>query len=163
MVAPGAPEREMQLIDARDIAIFGLDRIAAGDSGTYLTSGTPANTNWGEFLGTCVEATGGKAELVWIDDDALLLSHEVEPWSELPLWMPQDEEAAAVWQPSSAKAIAAGLVCRPVAESVRDTAAWMFEQGGLEVAFSDYRTMAGQVRLGPEKERALLAEWDARG
>jgi len=162
MVAPGAPEQEMQLIDARDIAIFGLDRVVAGDSGTYLTSGTPANTTWGEFLGTCVEATGGRAELVWVDD-ALLLAHEIEPWSELPLWMPVREDAAAVWKASSAKAIAAGLRCRPVAESVRDTAEWLFAPGGMEVAFSDYRTMAGQGRLTSEKERAVLAEWDARG
>jgi 2'-hydroxyisoflavone reductase len=162
MIAPGAPEQEMQLIDARDIAVFGLDRIVAGDSGTYLTSGTPANTTWGEYLGTCVEATGGRAELVWVDD-AVLLAHEIEPWSELPLWMPVREDVAAVWKPSSAKAVAAGLRCRPVAESVRDTAEWLFAPGGMDVAFSDYlRTLVGQVQLTPEKERAVLAEWDAR-
>ncbi len=163
MVAPGAPDREMQLIDARDIAEFGLDRIEAGDSGTYLTSGTPANTTWGEFLGSCVEATGGKAELVWVDDDQVLFDHDVEPWSELPLWSPRQEDFAAVWKPSSAKAVAAGLRCRPVPESVRDTAEWLFAPGGLETAFGDYRTMAGQARLTPEKEAAILAAWDARG
>lgn len=162
MVAPGAPDREMQLIDARDIAIFGLERIVAGDSGRYLTSGTPANTTWGEYLGACVRATGDKAEIVWIDDDQLLFDHDVEPWSELPLWTPAQPDFAAAWKPSSARAIAAGLRCRPVAESVRDTADWLFAPGGMETAFSDYRTMAGQKRLTPEKEAAILAAWDAR-
>ncbi|MFC1411742.1 NAD-dependent epimerase/dehydratase family protein [Streptacidiphilus sp. N1-12] len=161
MVAPGAPDREMQMIDARDIAIFGLDRIAAGDSGRYLTSGTPANTSWGEYLGTCVEATGNKAELVWVDDQ-LLFEHGVEPWTELPLWSPLQEDFAAVWKPSSAKAIAAGLRCRPIAESVRDTAAWLFAPGGMDIAFGDHRG-TGPRGLTPEKETAILAALDARG
>ena len=159
MIAPGAPDREMQLIDARDIANFGLDRIAAGDSGRYLTSGTPANTTWGEYLGACVEATGGKAELVWVDDQ-LLLDHGVDPWTELPLWAPPSEDFAAVWKPSSAKAIAAGLRCRPVPESVRDTAAWLFAPGGLETAFADYRSMAANPQLTPAKEALILAAHD---
>ncbi|MEK8174797.1 hypothetical protein NKH77_54360 [Streptomyces sp. M19] len=53
------PDREMQLIDVRDIAVFGLDRIAAEGSGTYLVGGEPANTTWGDFLAACVEASGG--------------------------------------------------------------------------------------------------------
>ncbi|MFC5910746.1 NAD-dependent epimerase/dehydratase family protein [Streptacidiphilus monticola] len=162
MVAPGAPERIMQVIDARDIAAFGLDRIEAEDSGTYLVSGTPANTTWGEFLGSCVEATGGKAELVWVDDE-VLVRHEVAPWTELPLWFPIDDpEARAVWQPSSAKAIAAGLRCRPVPQSVRETAEWLFAPGGFEVAFGDYRSNRRLPQLSPEKEQAVLADWDAR-
>ncbi|MGW0537979.1 hypothetical protein [Streptomyces sp. NPDC003032] len=44
MIAPGSPAGEMQLIDARDIAAFGLDRIEAEDAGTHLVTGTPANT-----------------------------------------------------------------------------------------------------------------------
>jgi 2'-hydroxyisoflavone reductase len=160
MVAPGRPGQEMQLIDARDLAAFGLDRIAAGDSGTYLASGSPANTTWGEYLGTCVEVTGGKAEPVWMDDD-FLLAHEVGPWTELPLWAPRDEDFAAVWQPSSAKAAAAGLRCRPVTESIRDTADWLFGPGGMEEAFGAYRSAADRG-LSPEKEQQLLADWDAR-
>jgi len=160
MVAPGRPEQEMQLIDARDLAAFGLDRILAGDSDSYLVGGSPANTTWGDYLGTCVEVTGGQAEPVWMDDE-FLLAHEVAPWSELPLWAPRTEDFAAVWGHSSAKAAAAGLRCRPVSESIRDTAAWLFAPGGLETAFDDYRN-TGERGLVPDKERRLLADWDAR-
>ncbi|MEY9836833.1 NAD-dependent epimerase/dehydratase family protein [Streptacidiphilus sp. EB103A] len=161
MIAPGSPDREMQLIDARDIAIFGLDRIEDGSSGTYLTSGTPANTTWGEYLGTCVEATGGKAELVWLDD-AFLEEHNVEPWTELPLWAPANEEFAAVWSPSSAKAIAAGLHCRPVPDSIRDTAAGLFAPGGMDDAFDVHHSQRDDRLMTPDRERQLLAAWDAR-
>ncbi len=161
MIAPGSPDREMQVIDARDIAIFGLDRIMDGSSGTYLTSGTPANTTWGEYLGTCVEATGGKAELVWVDD-AFLQEQGVEPWTELPLWAPQNEDFAAVWTPSSAKAVAAGLRCRPVPESIRDTAAWLFAPGGMDDAFDVHHSQKDDQVMTASREAELLARWDAQ-
>ncbi|WP_432093236.1 NAD-dependent epimerase/dehydratase family protein [Streptomyces sp. bgisy100] len=160
MVAPGSPEREVQLIDARDLAIFGLDRIEAEDSGDYLVSGTPANTTWGEFLGACVAETGGKAELVWVDD-AVLTEHEVAVWTELPLWSPEKGDLSAVWKPSSAKAVAAGLRCRPVAESIHDTATWLFGEEGLDEAFGETRTGREARGITPERERALLAAADA--
>jgi 2'-hydroxyisoflavone reductase len=161
MVAPGSPDREMQLIDARDIAVFGLDRIEAEDAGTYLVGGTPANTTWGDFLTACVAEAGGKAELVWVDDD-ILTEHEVQVWTELPLWAPRQGGTAAVWKPSSAKALAAGLRCRPVDESIHDTAAWLFGSGGLDEAFGEYRTFSEVKTLTPEREQALIAAADAQ-
>ncbi|MFR9798776.1 NAD-dependent epimerase/dehydratase family protein [Streptomyces sp. MS06] len=156
MVAPGAPDREMQLIDARDIAIFGLDRVEAEDAGTYLVSGTPANTTWGAFLGACIAETGGRARLEWVDDQ-VLAEEGVEVWTELPLWAPPEGETAAVWKPSSAKAVAAGLRCRAVEESVRDTAAWLFGPGGLDEAFGETRTGREATGITAEREQALLA------
>ncbi|WP_328582088.1 NAD-dependent epimerase/dehydratase family protein [Streptomyces sp. NBC_00370] len=155
VAAPGAPDNEMQLIDARDIAIFGLDRIEAEDSGTYLVSGTPANTTWGEFLDLCLAETGRKAELVWVPDE-ILTEHEIAVWTELPLWAPREGEFTAVWRPSSAKAIGAGLRCRPVAESVRDTASWLFGPGGMDEAFGPSRTGREAKGISPEREEALL-------
>ncbi|MHB9863966.1 NAD-dependent epimerase/dehydratase family protein [Streptomyces sp. YIM S03343] len=155
MAAPGAPDREMQLIDARDIAIFGLDRIEAEDAGMYLVSGTPANATWGRFLGACVAETGGKAELEWVDD-RILTEHEVRVWTELPLWAPREGETAAVWKPSSAKAVAAGLRCRPIEESLHSTATWLFGPGGLDEAFGDNRTGREATGITPEREQALL-------
>ncbi|MDH6133622.1 2'-hydroxyisoflavone reductase [Kitasatospora sp. MAA4] len=169
MVAPGgqgAPERPMQLIDARDIAAFGLDQVERGGTGRYLVSGVRANTTWGEFLGECLAVTGSKAELVWVDD-ALLQEHEVEPWTELPLWMPPGIGGDAVWEPDSSRAIAAGLRCRPVVESIRDTWAWLSTPEGEAEAFSAYRSFAQsglQNRgLAPEKEQRILDAWAARG
>ncbi|MFF4607437.1 NAD-dependent epimerase/dehydratase family protein [Streptomyces sp. NPDC001339] len=161
MLAPGAPDREMQLIDARDIATFGLDRIEAEDAGMYLVSGTPANATWGGFLGACVAETGGKAELEWVDEE-ILTEHEIGVWTELPLWAPLEGETAAIWKPSSAKAIAAGLRCRPVEESLHDTATWLFGPGGLDEAFGEVRTGREATGITPEREQALLRAADAR-
>ncbi|MFE0099940.1 NAD-dependent epimerase/dehydratase family protein [Streptomyces sp. NPDC059009] len=168
ILAPGSPDDPMRLIDARDIAAFGLDRIAAEDAdnaedaATYLVTGDPANTTWGEFLGTCVEETGGRADLVWVDHD-LLTEHDVRIWTELPLWAPQSGPTAAVWQASSARATAAGLRCRPVTESLHDTAAWLFAPGGMEEAFGAYRATDRPEPMSAERERQLLEAADARG
>ncbi|UGQ11471.1 NAD-dependent epimerase [Yinghuangia sp. ASG 101] len=161
MAAPGRPDRDMQLIDVRDIAIFGLDRIEAEDAGTYLVSGTPANTTWGGFLAACVAETGGTAHLEWVDDRTLT-EHAIQVWTELPLWAPPEGETAAVWKPSSAKAIGAGLRCRPVEESLHDTATWLFGPGGLDEAFGENRTGREAAGITPEREQALLTAVDTR-
>jgi 2'-hydroxyisoflavone reductase len=158
VLAPGNPDREMQVIDARDIAAFGLARIAAGGSGRFLTSGVPGNTTFGRLLGDCVAATGSDAELTWIED-AFLVEHSVEEWTELPLWTAGGPETAAVWLPSSAKALAAGLRCRPVTETVRDTWIWV-ASGGADV-LAVYRELP-QHGIDPAKEEVILTAWAAR-
>lgn len=159
VLAPGDPDRPMQVIDARDLAVFILDRVEAGAEGRYLASGAPDNTTMGRFLADCVEATGSATELVWVDDD-FLLAREVSPWTELPLWTPPTEDMAGVWQPVSAKAAADGLVCRPVGETVADTWAWL-KAAGLPEELPSYRGHAGTQGIDREKEQRLLAEWSA--
>ncbi len=151
VLAPGDPDRAIQLIDARDIAAFGLTQIEAGTAGRYFTSGTPANTTFGALLNDCVQVTRADAELVWADD-TFLLSHAVEAWTELPLWVPGTPQTAGIWLPSSSKAIAAGLRCRPVTETVHDTWEWLQTQTPRD-------TPTG---IDPEKERRILTAWTTR-
>ena len=167
MAVPGTPDRALRLIDVRDLAAFGLDLLAGSprdEVEDYLVPGAPDNGSWGDFLAACVTATGDKAELTYVDD-GLFVDHEVEPWTEIPLWLPAgDEESAATWAASCAKALAAGLRCRPVTDSVRQTAQWLFAPGGEQVAFEDYRQVADRTPfLSAEKEQAILAAHDARG
>ncbi|WP_326642216.1 NAD-dependent epimerase/dehydratase family protein [Streptosporangium sp. NBC_01755] len=151
VLAPGDPDRAMQLIDARDIAAFVLTHAEAGTADRFLTSGVRGNITYGGWLAECRAATGSDAEFVWVDD-RFLLDREVSPWSEFPVWTPGGPEFAGVWLPSSAKAIAAGLTCRPVAETVRDTWAWLGEVPPGERAFRGHG-------IDPEKEAGILAEW----
>jgi 2'-hydroxyisoflavone reductase len=85
--------------------------------------------------------------------------HGVEEWTELPLWTAGGPDTAAVWLPSSAKALAAGLLCRPVAETVRDTWEWI-ASGGADVR-RVYREMP-QHGIDPAKEEAILTAWATR-
>lgn len=158
VLAPGDPGKAMQLIDARDIAAFVLDRSEAGDAGRYLTSGVPAGITYGDWLAECAAVTGSDVEFVWVDD-AFLLERKVQPWTELPLWVPDTPEFANVWAPSSAKALAAGLRCRPIAETVRDTWEWLREIPVERRSFGSGPLAHG---IDSGKEAEILAAWAAR-
>jgi 2'-hydroxyisoflavone reductase len=158
VLAPGDPDHEMQVIDARDIAAFGLAQISAGGSGRFLTSGVRGNTTFGRLLSDCVSVTGSDAELVWVDDE-FLVEHGVEEWTELPVWTTCGPQTAAVWLPSSEKALAAGLRCRPVTETVQDTWDWVASRG-VDV-LKVYRETP-QHGIDPAKEEGILTAWAAR-
>ena len=65
---------------------LGERRVAGAFNGT-----APAGrTTMGEVLEAAVAATGSGAELVWVPDDRLREAG-VEPWMELPLWLPEAE------------------------------------------------------------------------
>ncbi|MEU8941360.1 NAD-dependent epimerase/dehydratase family protein [Streptomyces goshikiensis] len=160
MLAGGDPGGTLQLIDARDVAAFGLDRLAAGGSGAYLTTGTPANATWAGLLGECAALTGSDVTVEWTDD-AFLAGQGVAPFAALPFWTPPAAQFAAVWEFSSQRALADGLRCRPVLESVRDTWDWLNTPGGREEAFGEYRFP--DRTLSAAREAEILAAWDSRG
>ncbi|GAA4583913.1 NAD-dependent epimerase/dehydratase family protein [Planotetraspora phitsanulokensis] len=158
VLAPGNPDLPIQLIDARDIAAFTLAQAEKRTTGRYLTGGVRANATFGSWLADCVEVTGSDAELVWAED-GFLLDHEVEQWTELPLWLAEGPETTGGWTHSSAKALAAGLTCRPVTETVRDTWEWLKDVPEGERSFGNRMLRHG---IDPEKEARILADWDAR-
>ncbi|MER5730800.1 hypothetical protein ABT084_21150 [Streptomyces sp. NPDC002138] len=84
----------------------------------------------------------------------------MQPWTEVPLWAPDIPEVVGTWTASSAKALAAGMRCRPVAETVADT--WRALNDG---GYPRPKYLQGKIPVGLEKDKhdAVLAAWDARG
>lgn len=156
VLAPGDPDRPMQLIDARDLAEWMLDCAERGHGGAFAVTGPAGNTTMGRWLGDCVEATGSGAELVWVPDQ-FLLDREVEVWTELPLWMPDSPEWAGTWAADVSKAMASGLRARPVGDTVRDTWAWLRDGG--DPAARHPNASPFTLGIDPDKERRILAEW----
>jgi len=160
VLAPGDPARPMQVVDARDLARWMLAAPAAGVGGAFHATGPRGDTTTGGWLAGCVEVTGSHARLVWVDD-SFLLDHDVHPWTELPLWMPAGHGADHVWDVDTAAAEATGLRCRPVAETVADTWAWL---RGSDLPAGPIPTRHGATHgIEPAKEQAILAAWAARG
>lgn len=156
-LAPGDPASPVNPIDVRDIAQFTLGAIDRGLSGSYLVAGTPSNAStYGDLLEACIEATGSAARLEWVDSAFLEKQEGLGFWTELPIWIPPGD---LPWAADTSRAEAAGLRCRPLRETVRDTWAWLAADGG-EVGRS-YRPKRPHG-LSEEKERALLAGWDAQ-
>lgn len=146
VLAPGDPARSIQPVDVRDVAAFALDQTAA-ETGSAYNIATEGRETMADLLGACLLATGSGGELRWVPD-AVLVEHGVKQWTELPLW----RTAPGAWAVDASAARAAGLRCRPLAETVADTWAWLRE-GGLPVEHPRW----AQHGLAPEKEAAILA------
>ncbi|HET8754592.1 MAG TPA: NAD-dependent epimerase/dehydratase family protein [Solirubrobacteraceae bacterium] len=150
--APGAPGRPVQLVDARDLAAFMLDLGERRLAGAFNGTAPAGQQTMGEVLDAAVAATGSGAELVWVPDERLQAA-EVEPWVELPLWIPA-AEFPGTWQVGTERAQAAGLRCRPVAQTVADVWSWL--RAGGESELDEWRAEHRPRPMDVARERALL-------
>jgi 2'-hydroxyisoflavone reductase len=153
VLAPGDPERTVQLIDGRDLAAWMLDLAERRVGGVFNGTAPPGRTTMRDALAAAVDATGSGAHLRWVPDD-VLVSDQVEPWDELPLWIPA-AAGAGTWAVGTERAQTAGLHCRPIAATVADTWAWLRDGGEAELPA--WRAELRPRGLSPERERALLA------
>jgi len=112
VLAPGDPGQPVQIVDARDLAAWLVQLALEGPGGTFDLAG-PQLT-----LGELLERLRGDARLVWVDSQAVLEAG-VEPWTELPLWLP-DQESWFLMQ----REVPAWATTRPLEETARDTLAW---------------------------------------
>lgn len=124
-VAPAPPERPIQLVDARDLAAFLVDLVGQDVGGTFNATSPARQWTFRDLIASCVQAAPAPPAAVWVPDGPLLDFH-VAPWVGLPLWIPASEADSAGFQlASTARAQAAGLRTRPLADTVRDTASWL--------------------------------------
>jgi nucleoside-diphosphate-sugar epimerase len=147
--APGDPDRAVQLIDARDLAAWMLDLGERRVTGAFNGTAPAGRTTMGELLEAAVVATGSDAELVWVPDEQLL-AKGVEPWTEIPLWLP----AEGTWQVGTERARASGLRCRPVADTVADV--WLWLRDGGEQELDEWRSAHRPGRMSSRRENELI-------
>ena len=152
VLAPGPRTLPLQYIDARDLATWLLDAAERGLGGPYNTVSPQGHTTMGELLETCVRATGSPADLRWTDPDRILAA-DIAPWTDLPIWLPPGELYDTLHAADVSKAVAAGLRCRPVGETVSDTWACLRGLGG----HAPQRADRPAVGLAPEREAEVLA------
>ena len=149
VLAPGRPERPVQFIDARDLAEWIIRMVEAKKTGIYNANGPEQVLTMGGLLETCKTVSKSTAHFEWLSDK-FLVAVGLKPWTELPLWLPETDEAqAGFFAFNCKKAIAASLTFRPLAETVRDTLTW----DATRPADIPRYASAG---LKPEREAKLL-------
>jgi nucleoside-diphosphate-sugar epimerase len=152
VLAPGPRELPLQYIDVRDLAEWVLDAVERGLSGPYNLTSERGHTTMGALLDACSKATGVAAELRWTDPD-VVLGAGIEPWTQLPVWVPPGSDLHdALHGCDVARAVEAGLRCRPVEDTVADTWRWLREIGGTAPQRSDRPA----VGLDPAVEAKVL-------
>jgi len=164
VLAPGEPGRTVRLTDARDLASWVVDNTRRGLPATINVPG-PEGVTFGELLTTCARLTGADghpaATLRWVPDDVLLAAG-VQPWMELPMWVPDTPDLAGIWDVSGDRARRTGMRYRPLTDTVHDTWMWLRQEaaGGRPLGEIDRRP---EIGLDPDKERQILASLDEPG
>lgn len=147
VAAPDVRDLATQVIDVRDLADWLVQIATAGQAGVFNATGP---THSLEAVLECARTVAGTdAQLAWIPVE-LLRSQEINEWMgprSLPLWID-----APGWEhfndASSARARAAGLTTRPLADTFAAELEWELARP------ADLPRQAG---LTDEEERALLA------
>lgn len=149
VLAPGSPDDTVQVIDVRDLASWIVDCAESRRTGTYDAVGDVLGL--GDLVAQVADGVGFEGAFTWVDQD-FLAAQGVEPWSGetgLPLWLPRPEHDGMLAHDPT-PSYDAGLVVRPVADTARDTLAWL------------QRTPhAARTGLSPEHEARVLAAWHA--
>jgi 2'-hydroxyisoflavone reductase len=150
VLAPGDPADLMQVADVRDLAAWAVTACERRTTGVY--DGIGPAMPLAELLTECAGGVPSDLTWTWVDQH-FLTEHEVEPWAgpgAIPLWLPRPEYdglPAHDVRPS----LDAGLAIRPLADTTRDTLAWL-----------DATPDAVVSGISLDRERELLAAWHAR-
>jgi hypothetical protein len=150
VLAPGDPVDVMQVADVRDLAAWAVTACEQHITGVYDGVGPAMPIS--DLLARCAEGVTSDVTWTWVDQD-FLQEQGVEPWmgpGAIPLWLPRPEYdglPAHDVQPS----LDAGLRVRPLADTTRDTLAWL--EATPDAAVSG---------ISLDRERELLDAWLAR-
>ncbi|HEX8740031.1 MAG TPA: NAD-dependent epimerase/dehydratase family protein [Casimicrobiaceae bacterium] len=147
-VVPAPPEAPVQFIDVRDLAVFIVDAMERDLAGTFNATSPRDRWSMGALIDSLRDVAGAEAPApVWVEEGRLIAAG-VEPWVGLPLWVPASEpDSVGGMALSCARAEAAGLATRELADTIRATADWL--------ATRDNAGAWGHV-LGAAAERSLL-------
>ncbi len=151
VLAPGPRDRPLQYIDCRDLAAWLLTAADRGLGGAFNTVSKPGHATMASLLAAASEVTGNRANLVWVPPEVIEAAG-IEPWTELPVWVPPTGEYTGLHNGDVSAACAAGLRCRPVAETIADTWRWLQAEG-----YPPERPDRPSNGLDPEREQQVLA------
>ncbi|MEQ8770245.1 MAG: NAD-dependent epimerase/dehydratase family protein [Phycisphaerales bacterium] len=165
MIAPGDGSDYVQYIDVRDLGDFIVHCAEKRLCETY-TADSPADTRTVKsMVDAAIAAAGTSPEVAYLPAD-FLQSQNVAPWQQMPVWLPNSEFPSR-GRLSVARALAAGMTIRPevetaksVLEYVRTRGPEIREERGDETADQWAQRVRGG--LPAEREREVLAAWDAR-
>lgn len=143
VIAPEFPEYPTHFIDVRDLADFVLRLITSGMRGTFNADGPVVPL--GTLLNTIQASSDVDSKVVYVPGD-VLTENGIQPWSELPLWIPG--LSGTDGSTDTQKATQYGLTWRPLTDTVTATREWLV---------SDTRSVNWVRTLTKEKEQSRLS------
>jgi 2'-hydroxyisoflavone reductase len=144
VLAPGRPDRQIQIIDVQDLAEWIVKMVEMGRTGIYNAVGPDDVLRMQGLLEECKAVISKEMSFTWVSEE-FLLKEGVVPYTEMTLWLPRTDETV-----NCRKAISAGLSFRPLVETIQRTLAWDATRP------PDVERIRG---LKPHREAQLLARW----
>jgi 2'-hydroxyisoflavone reductase len=154
VLAPGDGSDPVQFVDARDLAEWTIRMAEARTLGVFNAMGPASPLTMGGLLEGIGAAIGSKAVLRWVPAD-FLEQQKVSPWGDMPVFIPGTGDNAGFSRRKNARAVAAGLAFRPLADTAKDTLVWWKGQP----AERQSKLRAG---IAPDREAQVLAAWKAK-
>ena len=152
ILVPAPANYPVEFTDVRDLAEWTVRVAEQRSAGVFNASGPDTPATLGDLLETSRQISASDAGFVWVDED-FLSKNEVQPWSQLPLWIGNGPENAGFSRFDCSRAVAAGLTFRPMEETIAATLEWAASRP------TDHAWRAG---LSAEQEAELLAKWKNR-
>lgn len=158
VLAPGRPERPVQIIATQDMAEWLIRLVEKNTTGIFNAVGPNETLTMERLLNEINTVTKSDAEFTWVNEE-FLKEQEVRPWGEMPLWIPEQFPLQGQEKPwkgflmvDNTKAIEHGLTFRSLSDIIKETFEWEQSRGS-------YEPKAGMQR---ERERSILDKWNKR-
>ena len=154
VLVPAAPDQPAQLLDVRDLALWLVQAAEQHLPGVYDAVGQTMPL--GDHLERARRVAGHDGPVVAAPAE-WLLAHDVQEWMgerSLPLWL-ADPEWHGMNGRDGGRAVAAGLVRRPLEQTLADTLAWELSRPrhvrGAGLSDDDERALLAELRGGPAR------------
>lgn len=153
ILLPGAPDRQVQYIDVRDLAGFMIRLLEERISGTFNGSGPGFKMTTSQYVYGAHAVFNTPANFVHIDDFDFLKENNV---FFLCPWVLPNEDVVGMPHTDNSNAIKAGLTFRPLADTIRTL--WDWWQSDAVSEERRIKMASGENSLQP-KEAAIIKLW----
>ena len=154
VLCPGDGSDRVQFIDARDLGEWMIRLAERRAWGTYNAIGPDYPLDMAALLYGIRASTTQGATLTFVPTE-FLQAQTISPWGDMPVWVPGSGDSIGFHSRSNARAIAAGLTFRSIADTTAATLAWWDAQPQAR------RDAGPRSGIKPEREAEVLAAWKA--
>lgn len=155
VLCPGDGRDPVKFIDARDLGEW-MIRLAENNArGVFNAFGPDYDLDMAALLYGIRASTTQGAKLTFVPAD-FLEAQNVSAWGDMPVWVPAAGDSAGFHTRSNAKAIAAGLTFRSIADTTAVTLAWFAAQP------EERRKAGARAGITAEREAEVLKAWKGK-
>jgi 2'-hydroxyisoflavone reductase len=154
VLVPGEPTDPVQFIDARDLSEWIIRMAEERVAGVYNATGPAVPLGLRSMVEGMRHLAGTPVSFTQVDAD-FVLDHGLNPWSDLPVWVPPEGDSAGFARIDISRALERGLNYRPLATTADESLAWHLSRPEAQRT----RLLAG---ITPEREAEVLAAWHRR-